>query len=1693
MPNFLSDLSIYNPKAAAAIADAVLECNNEKASMMSGLKTTANDVTLSDEIRLDALTALINLGNLLDIPLPPYFPSTVTYRNTQEFVGVHNDLEGLQGGAPGEYFHLTQAERDGVLNKASISDITWDNLSGNYSDNEPFALLFDNKQEQLVAPALGEFYVKINGTTIIYDNTPTIGNITGIVAGGELDGTYPNPTIQNVAVINKVLTGFNGSASTGTILPTDSILTAFQKLNANINNVVNNPSGVSSVAFSTTAATVFTTSSTNTGAVTLSLGLQNQNANLFLASPNGTAGQPSFRQLVNADLPNSGASAGVYGSASLIPRITVNAKGIITGIETVVNPSGGQVNSISISAPSFLSASSINSVIPATPIITIAFSGQAINQVFAGPASGATGTPLFRSLVVDDIPQLPITKIDGLDAFTGDFLSDSLGASLIYMGNNSNKAVQAMVGGDIEGDYELINNEQTAVFTIKNQAVTYDKFQFIPDSPSATERPILLGRFDLGQGIMQQMTLSDDFTISPTGLIGLESPNPPALVDVGDLLTSTGSNNLTRLSLPSPSDGYLLMPYAAASSPACGLIWGEVGGDITYTVDDTIPSAPFGAFSIGANKVTFNKIQQLPAYTVIGNATGTNPATATALSKEELTTLVNQFTTDITGANLSLSGVVPGFNINGLPSGKSLSDYFLNASGGWSLGGGGSGSGTVGTGVIGQLAIYDGTTSVQGYVFGSALTYLRVNSAGDALEWGSPPTGGISSIGLIMPSAFTVTPATLTANGDFTVTGAGLISQYIRGDGTLGVFPTIGGGGGGSVYYLNGNTSQGSIGGTTMYQLSTAAGTGAAANFTRSTTGAIASFITDVGSPNQTSIPAGIWVFEAYMSEAGGGANHAEVQAVVEKWNGTSITVIATGPVEEITNGPIKDLYTFAVTIPSGTTILTTDRIVIQIQISNANGKTVTLYTENGNVSSVTTTFPNGIASLNGLTAATQFFATPGTTGTAPAFVSSAATHTLNIPLASATSVTAGLISKTDYDSFAAKMSNPMTAEGDIIYGGTVTGGVAAPQRLAKGANGLVLKLVSGLPSWETGGGGDVNSSISTSTQGNFVVFDDASGKLIGESAAASLTLAGLATFNTGVNVGVASSATGSITFAHASTSFTTTIAQPGAASVNTSYFWPTSAGAVGNVLQLGASGQLTWSSAGSGDVTRAGTSQVITGSIIYQPNALIVRDVAQTRIVQLNAASTGGSTGTWTASFQAATGTVPLLEAAQTFSGAQTFQANTTIGGGSYNATLLSFTGTTSNRIQFAAGPVSAPIAGTTAPVGTRITVANSRTAIIADFTIGMASATEMYLGASGEVGSEIAFYNRANKLGAFTANGLSLFRTEISGSGIGQLLINAGASTSTGIGNATSYILFSTSVSAAPGINNSRTTGTRIVLQPNVGGFSGDAAIGHNATENETWLTGLQTPTAEGKVSFYSAPAGSSASRRTGYFAGFGLVFDTIGSLSNGAGAGAISFTQSNWINFGSNGTGVPSSGNVRSTGTKIVLRPNTSTNKADYAIGVNAADYETWITGGASTPVPDQNGGMVGFWVGQFSNFKRTVWITEDALNLAVGTVIVGAGTSQNVFNTVATTVNFAGAATTVTIGATTGTATIRNAILNLSNASGQLQINNTKVVGTRITGYGTPTGGNRGLSFAATTQAEQVLAQLVADLKTHGLIG
>jgi hypothetical protein len=73
-----------------------------------------------------------------------------------------------------------------------------------------------------------------------WGNHATVGYLTtisGIAAGGELAGTYTNPTLVNSAVIGKALTGLN-LVGGGTIANTDTILQAFGKIQNQISGLM---------------------------------------------------------------------------------------------------------------------------------------------------------------------------------------------------------------------------------------------------------------------------------------------------------------------------------------------------------------------------------------------------------------------------------------------------------------------------------------------------------------------------------------------------------------------------------------------------------------------------------------------------------------------------------------------------------------------------------------------------------------------------------------------------------------------------------------------------------------------------------------------------------------------------------------------------------------------------------------------------------------------------------------------------------------------------------------------------------------------------------------------------------------------------------------------------------------------------------------------------------------------------------------------------------------------------------------------------------------------------------------------------------------------------------------------------------------------------------------------------------------
>jgi predicted secreted protein len=157
-------------------------------------------------------------------------------------------------------------------------------------------------------------------------------------------------------------------------------------------------------------------------------------------------------------------------------------------------------------------------------------------------------------------------------------------------------------------------------------------------------------------------------------------------------------------------------------------------------------------------------------------------------------------------------------------------------------------------------------------------------------------------------------------------------------------------------YYFNGGINSTSIGGVTYKQLGTTENVAPWVILNNTGDGLVAGFITDIGYPNATSIAASTWTFKNYIALYQGTSGTPQFNIKVSKYNGTTLTTIATSAnVNIIESG--NTLYTTNVSIPA-TTLDVTDRIVVQIFAVNIGERLIEWYTQGSSVNTAQTTLP---------------------------------------------------------------------------------------------------------------------------------------------------------------------------------------------------------------------------------------------------------------------------------------------------------------------------------------------------------------------------------------------------------------------------------------------------------------------------------------------------------------------------------------------------------------------------------------------------------------------------------------------------------------------------------------------------------------------------------------------------------------
>ena len=329
-----------------------------------------------------------------------------------------------------------------------------------------------------------------------------------------------------------------------------------------------------------------------------------QTANYMLAAPNGSSGTPSFRAMVNADLPASGVTANTYGSSTAIPVITVNSKGVVTGVTTASFTGGlsyqGSWNA-STNTPTLTSSVGTNgyyyivSVAGTTNLNGVTdwqvgdwaiFNGstwQKIDQTnLVSSVNGQTGVvSIAYADLAGSIPTWNQNTTGTAANVTGTVAIANGGSGQ----TTAQAAMNAFAGAVTSGSYLRGNGTNVVMNTIQ-----------VSDVPTLNQNTTgtasnVTGTVAIANGGTGQTTASAAFNaLSP-------------ITTTGDLILGNGTNSATRLGIG--ANGYLLTSDGTtaswAAAPAAGVTSFSAG-----TTGFTPATATTGAITLSGTLAIAN-------------------------------------------------------------------------------------------------------------------------------------------------------------------------------------------------------------------------------------------------------------------------------------------------------------------------------------------------------------------------------------------------------------------------------------------------------------------------------------------------------------------------------------------------------------------------------------------------------------------------------------------------------------------------------------------------------------------------------------------------------------------------------------------------------------------------------------------------------------------------------------------------------------------------------------------------------------------------------------------------------------------------------------------------------------------------------------------------------------------------------
>ena len=389
-----------------------------------------------------------------------------------------------------------------------------------------------------------------------------------------------------------------------------------------------------------------------------------QPANVVYAGPAAGAAAPTaFRALVNADLPVSGVTANTYGSVTEVPVITVDNKGVITGVTTATITGGlsyqGSWNA-STNTPTLVSSTGVNGYYY---IVSVAGSTN-----LDGVTDWQVGDwAIFNGSTWQKIDQTNlVSSVNGQVGVVSIAYADIAGAIPTWNQNTTGNAATAtnVAYSGLTGTVPTWNQNTTGtadnvtgVVAIANGGSGQTTAQ---TAINAFAGAVTSGSYLRGDGanvVMNTIQVADVPTLNQnttgtadnvTGVVAIANGGSgqttasaafnalSPITATGDLILGTGVNTASRLAIG--SNGYLLSSDGTTASwqpaPAGGVTTFDAG-----TTGLTPATATTGAISLAGTLVVGNG--GTGATTLTGYVKGAGTSALTASS-----TIPN---TDITG------------------------------------------------------------------------------------------------------------------------------------------------------------------------------------------------------------------------------------------------------------------------------------------------------------------------------------------------------------------------------------------------------------------------------------------------------------------------------------------------------------------------------------------------------------------------------------------------------------------------------------------------------------------------------------------------------------------------------------------------------------------------------------------------------------------------------------------------------------------------------------------------------------------------------------------------------------------------------------------------------------------------------------------------------------------------------------